>query len=122
MNTPTPTAGPHAVLGAALAFNDALARHTEMRTMEMQQVLVLLSLYVHGELNQQDLIRHAGTSPSSISRTIGKLGSGMTPLVGGPGWVEAYPDPFNRRNQLVRLTTRGKHMLQAVASEVGHLF
>jgi len=115
-------ASPHRVLGAALAFNDALARHTGLRTLEMQQQLLLLSLYVYGELNQQDLIKHTGTSPSSISRNIAKLGPGPSPSVGGPGWVEAFPDPYNRRTQIVRLTARGKHLLEKVSAEVAHLF
>jgi DNA-binding MarR family transcriptional regulator len=115
-------ASPTKVLQAALSFNEALANATGMRTLEMQQLLLLLSLYVRGEVNQQDLTKHAGTSASSISRTIAKLGAGENPSTPGPGWVEANPDPYNRRTNIVRLTPLGKQLLEQIAGEVGYLF
>jgi DNA-binding MarR family transcriptional regulator len=114
---------PVRVLGAASAFIESLAKHTGIKTLETQQQLLLLSLYIHGDLNQLDLERYTGMRKSSNSRNIARLGEGEHPSVErGPGWVESYEDPENRRSKLVRLTPRGKALLEKVAAEVSHLF
>lgn len=86
-------------------------------------MLLLLSLYTHGTLNQIDLERYTGMKKSSNSRNIARLGAGEKPAEErGPGWVEAFEDPNNRRTKLVRLTPLGRHVLEKTAREVGHLF
>lgn len=116
-------ASPTHVLAAGAALIDALARHTGLRTLEAQQQLLLLSLYVHGTLNQIDLERYTGMKKSSNSRNIARLGEGERPAVErGPGWVEAFEDPMNRRTKLVRLTPLGRNLLEKTALEVAHLF
>ena len=114
---------PTRLFGATAAFIESLAKNTGIRTLETQQQLLLLNLYLHGEMNQMDLERYTGMKKSSNSRNIARLGEGENPSVErGPGWVEAYEDPENRRAKLVRLTPRGKALLEKVAGEVSHLF
>jgi DNA-binding MarR family transcriptional regulator len=111
------------VLGAVSAFLQALTKHTDLRTIEAQQIQLLLALYVHGTLNQIDLERYTGMKKSSNSRNIARLGDGEHPAVeAGPGWVRAYEDPTNRRTKLVELTPLGRELLERVAAEVAHHF
>jgi DNA-binding MarR family transcriptional regulator len=121
MATTNPTA--YQVVSAAGAFIQALQKATELKTFESQQQLLLLSLYVHGEMSQANLDKFTGVEKSSISRNIARLGEGERPLVKrGPGWVESYEDPKDRRNKMVRLTPRGRALLEQVASEVSPHF
>jgi DNA-binding MarR family transcriptional regulator len=111
------------VIAAAGAFIQALQKATGMKTFESQQQLLLLSLYVHGEMAQQNLDEFTGVEKSSISRNIARLGDGERPLIKrGPGWVESFEDPADRRNKMVRLTPRGKALLDQVAREVAPHF
>jgi DNA-binding MarR family transcriptional regulator len=120
--TKEPVSNQH-VIAAAGAFIQALQRATGKNTFESQQQLLLLSLYVHGEMAQNNLDRYTGVEKSSISRNISRLGEGERPLIKrGPGWVESYEDPVDRRNKMVRLTQRGKALLDSVAQEVAPHF
>ncbi|KQW02195.1 hypothetical protein ASC87_13265 [Rhizobacter sp. Root1221] len=106
-----------------MAFIEALTKHTGITDFESQQMRLLLSLYIHGELNQLDLERYTGVKKSSNSRNIARLGDGEKPTIKrGPGWVESFEDPENRRTKLVRLTPTGRKLLEKVAADVGHLF
>lgn len=114
---------PTRVLGAASAFLDAFTRITENRTIEAQQIQLLLVLYTNGSVVQGNLEKLTGVGPSSISRNIAKLGAGVRPATEkGPGWVQSYDDPNNRRTKIVELTPAGRKMLEKVSSEVAHLF
>lgn len=94
-------------------FISSLCELTEDYTMPVQQVLLLLALYNHGELAQQELVKYTGVARSSNSRNIAKLGIGDSPwAANGPGWVESYEDPMDRRNKMVRLTPKGVALLK----------
>jgi DNA-binding MarR family transcriptional regulator len=100
-------------------FLEALARVSGDNTMGCQQVLLLLALYQYGRLSQHDLERHTGVKRSSNSRNIAKLGPGEQPWSKqGPGWVESYEDPMDRRTKMVRLTPQGVALIQAVIEQV----
>jgi DNA-binding MarR family transcriptional regulator len=97
-------------------FLSELAAATNDYTMPSQQLLLLLALYVHGEVPQQDLTKYTGVQRSSNSRNISRLGSGETPWSStGPQLVEAYEDLKDRRNKIVRLTPKGRALLDSVA-------
>jgi DNA-binding MarR family transcriptional regulator len=116
-----PAVGP--ILGLMGSFITALAKHTELPRLETQQQLMLITLYTMGEVSQADLPKYVGCQRSAVSRNIARLGDGEKPLeVRGPGWVEAYADLSDRRNNFVRLTARGKEVLQKAAREVEPLF
>ena len=124
MKNPTETASPARVLSASGAFIEALARATERPNIEAQQQLLLLALYgAPSGISQQDLPKYTGVQKSSNSRNIARLGDGERPLIErGPGWVESFEDPADRRNKLVRLTPRGRALLERVAEEVAPYF
>ena len=122
MSMKEPTS-PTRVLHASLAFIEALAKHTDIATLETQQQRLLISLYLYGELSQQDLEKRTGVKRTANSRNIARLGKGERPKVlAGPGWVDSYDDEEDRRNKRVYLTPRGRQMLERCAMEVAHLF
>lgn len=89
-------------------------------TMPVQQVMTLLAIYLNPDLNLHEMGRYTGVEKSSNSRNIAKLGDGERPtLKRGPGWVESYHDPMDRRYVKVRLTPRGKAMMDRVAQKTG---
>lgn len=99
-------------LTVASKFIEALSELTDDNLMPMQQMVLLVQLRVHGQLNQQELSQFTGVEKSSNSRNIAKLGAGERPHIeAGPGWLESFEDPANRRSKLVRLTPKGKAML-----------
>jgi DNA-binding MarR family transcriptional regulator len=102
-------------IAAGLAFCESFAAATGDATMGLQQVRLLLSLYVHGTLNQNDLPRHTGVQKSSNGRNIDRLGPGSF-REPGLGYIESYEDPRDRRYKLVRLTPRGRAVLEETAA------
>ncbi len=117
--TTTTTAGsptPGSVTTDISKVNDfimALSELTGDYTMPSQQQLLLLSLYVHGTLNQATLEIVTGVKRSSNSRNISKLGRGEKAWADdGPKLLESYEDLMDRRNKLVRLTPKGHAIIQ----------
>lgn len=100
-------------------FIVALNKQTGDSTMPSQQITLLLSLYVHGDMNQGDIEKVTGVKKSSNSRNIAKLGRGENAWANeGPGWVENYEDLHNRRLKLVRLTPKGRALVDACISDI----
>lgn len=84
--------------------------------MPTQQVLTLIAAYLNPDMKLTDLHRYTGVEKSSKSRNIAKLGDGeRPPLKRGPGYIESYHDPMDRRYVKVRLTPRGKALMDQVA-------
>lgn len=82
-------------------------------TMPSQQQLLLLALATHGRLNQAELIEHTGVKKASNSRNIAKLGIGERPMEQpGPGLVLSEEDLRDRRHNLVRLTDKGRSIME----------
>lgn len=79
-----------------------------------QHLRVLLHIAAAGEVPQLDLIEMTGTSQSAVSRIIYDLGEGA-PREAGLGLVEAYVDPEWRRRKLVRLTDKGRKLVNGLA-------
>lgn len=93
-------------------FIMALNKATGDNTMPSQQITLLLSLYVHGTVNQGALEELTGVKRSSNSRNIAKLGMGEQAWSDeGPKLLENYEDLQNRRLKMVRLTAKGKALL-----------
>jgi DNA-binding MarR family transcriptional regulator len=100
-------------------FIKTLSELTEDPTMPCQQQMLLLSLYGASEVSQSELENLTGVKRSSNSRNIAKLGKGEDAWANnGPGWVESYEDLHNRRVKMVRLTPRGRAMLDDVWNRV----
>lgn len=105
------------VTAATLAFCDALVVQTEDPTMGLQQLRLLLALAVHGTLNQADLQKFTGVAKSSNGRNIDRLGSGSFRET-GLGLLESFEDNLDRRFKLVRLTPKGRAVLESASADV----
>jgi DNA-binding MarR family transcriptional regulator len=97
-----------------------LSQATGDSTMPMQQVLTLLAVHLNPDMNLTDMPKYTGVEKSSNSRNIAKLGDGERPVLKrGPGLLESYHDPMDRRFVKVRLTPKGKALMEAVAQRAG---
>jgi DNA-binding MarR family transcriptional regulator len=118
-------AKPTAVVGAMDAFLQNLVEATGDATMGAQQLRLLTSLYLAGGgLNQIDLPKYTGVERSANSRNIARLGEGQfveNRTTGvkrhepGLGLVEGYEEPTDRRFKMVRLTPKGRAIVEAAA-------
>lgn len=115
---------PRKVASTVAAFIAALVEATGDRTMGAQQMQLLLALYENRELSQTALGKYTGVEKSANARNIDRLGPGSyTQQAGserkvykpGPGLVESFQDPSNRRVNLVRLTPSGRALIERVA-------
>lgn len=98
-------------------FCDAFAEVSGDVTMGLQQLRLLLALYVHGTLNQNDLTRYTGVAKSSNGRNIDRMGAGSF-REAGLGLLESDVDPMDRRFKLVRLTPKGRAVIEEAAGKV----
>jgi DNA-binding MarR family transcriptional regulator len=111
-------------LSAVAKFEEALVRLTGDPHMPMQQLRLLLCLYSNGETAQQNLPELTLVEKSAVSRNVQKLGPGTYATVDGKktfqpglGLVEAHRPPENQRISLVRLTTKGRAVLEEAARQ-----
>jgi DNA-binding MarR family transcriptional regulator len=89
-------------------------------TLPSQQMLLLTALYIHGDVNQSQLEELTGVKRSSNSRNISKLGRGEHAWSNdGPMLVESYEDEGNRRMKRVRLTPKGRALMEAALDRAG---
>jgi DNA-binding MarR family transcriptional regulator len=90
----------------------ALRAFREYReTMPLQYVSVLLLVASDENQNFSTYATRQGTSQSLMSRHIADLGSVNRYHKPGLGLVETYGDLMDRRNKLVRLTPKGRHIV-----------
>ena len=105
-----------AIIEQAARFLESLAALTADHEMPMQQIQLLLQLYLRGEVEQQELPKYTRVERSANSRNVRKLGPGERPhLRAGPGYVESYDYPMDQRLKIVRLTPRGRAVLEGAA-------
>jgi DNA-binding MarR family transcriptional regulator len=115
---------PGKIIGATAGFIGAMTQATGESTMGAQQILLLLALYINGELNQIDLPKYTGVEKSANSRNLARLGEGAWIDKGqgkrhepGLGLVEGYEEPTDRRIKKVRLTPKGRVVLEEAAKQ-----
>jgi DNA-binding MarR family transcriptional regulator len=109
-------------LAMSASFTEALQGAIKDPYVTVSQQLLLVQLYVHGEVLQGDLEKYTLVAKSSNSRMVAKLGQGENPTKeAGPGWVESYEDLTNRRTKIVRLTTKGRTLLERAAKDAARL-
>jgi DNA-binding MarR family transcriptional regulator len=79
-------------------------------TMPLQYVTAFLLVATEEHQNVTEYAKRAGTSQSLMTRHLQDLGSVDRDHEEGWGLVESYEDVMDRRNKLVRLTQKGKHV------------
>lgn len=97
---------------AGLQILAALRDSTGDTTIPVQQLMTLLAVYLYPDMPLTDLPQYSGVERSANSRNIAKLGVGERPTKPGPGWLEAYHDPMDRRYVRLRLTPRGRAVIE----------
>ena len=107
------------VAGAVAVFTEVLGGLSGDAQMPMQQIRLLLSLYVHGELLQTDLGKYTGVRGSAISRNLSKLGGTSKEVAAGKtlGLLTAGPTEEDRRFHTAKLTAKGRHVIEAAAAK-----
>lgn len=96
----------------------AVQKLTKQPEIGVNQVLTLLHVAAQPDIPQANLEKLSGVSQSAVSRTVAKLGQGITPREPGLGLLETYEDPFYRKRKLVRLTARGADVVKALEAAV----
>lgn len=90
----------------------ALKPFREIReTMPLQYVQAFLLVAAEEHQNVSTYAIRAGTSQSLMTRHLADLGDVNRYHEHGFGLVEAYDDLKDRRNRLIRLTPKGKHVV-----------
>jgi DNA-binding MarR family transcriptional regulator len=86
-------------------------------TIEAQSVRALLEVALNPDVTMTELIKRLNISGAAVSRNIDFLGDGK---IGTPGakWVEVNVDPHDRRMKRVRLTAKGRSVMNKLAEEL----
>jgi hypothetical protein len=121
-------ADPSSLIQAVGLFQDALRDMTGDDTMPMQQSYLLLVLYMHRDgVAQAKLSDFTKVADSANSRNVQKLGVGVWSATGtlrgkafkpGLGLVENIADPQDQRTKYVRLTDKGRGVMDECARRV----
>ncbi len=80
-------------------------------TMPLQYATAFLLVATEEHLNVTEYAKRAGTSQSLMTRHLADLGEVNRYHEEGMGLVEAYDDLMDRRNRLIRLSAKGKHVV-----------
>lgn len=96
---------------------DQLARALDVfKTLDPAQlpahrIRFFLEIAQHGPIDYRELEERLVTSNASVSRNVQALSDIREDGRAGFGLVETFKDPADGRRFLVRLTTRGKHLM-----------
>lgn len=84
---------------------------TLRETMPLQYVTAFLLVATDEHQNVTEYAKRAGTSQSLMTRHLADLGTVNRYHEEGFGLIEAYEDVMDRRNKLIRLTPKGRHVV-----------
>ena len=81
--------------------------------MPLSAVQALIWTGINDGAHQSDLEAYLGTSTATASRSVQWWGEWRSFKDGkkGPGFIESYPDPMDKRYRIVKLTAGGKAFL-----------
>jgi DNA-binding MarR family transcriptional regulator len=78
------------------------------------QILLIVASYKGRTVPQATIRELTSLSESAVSRNLAILGEGHTSRVPGPKLIESHEDPEYRRRRLVKLTPRGKQLMETL--------
>ncbi len=84
---------------------------TQDERMQVQTILVLLTVAEFGPISMSQLKDTAGLSQSSVSRNCAALGKIHRKGRPGLGLITATEDPMDRKQKVVKLTTKGENFM-----------
>ena len=91
---------------------NALKPFRQLRdTMPLQYVAAFMLVASEEGLNVTEYARRAGVTPSLMTRHLADLGAVNRHHEEGFGLIEQFGDVMDRRNRLIRLTAKGKHIV-----------
>ena len=94
---------------------NALKPFRQLRdTMPLQYVAAFMLVASEEGLNVTEYARRAGVTPSLMTRHLADLGAVNRHHEEGFGLIEQFGDVMDRRNRLIRLTAKGKHIVWEV--------
>lgn len=83
-------------------------------TMQLSTLQVLIFVWQRGSTTQKAIEDELGMTNGSASRNVAYWTTRRADRSEGPGFIETYPDDFDRRFNHVRLTRKGEAFLQEV--------
>jgi DNA-binding MarR family transcriptional regulator len=95
-------------------LKNILSAHKPFRALRETMPLVVtafLLVATEEHLNVTEYAKRAGTSQSLMTRHLSDLGTVNRHHKEGFGLVEGYDDLMDRRNRLMRLSAKGKHVV-----------
>lgn len=85
----------------------------------VQRVLTFLVIAAHPDLPQREATRYIrDVGVATVSRNVADMSALTRTRQPGPGIVEQIPDPTYRRRNLLRLTSKGLALMDAITSDV----
>lgn len=81
--------------------------HIRFPRMSIQQLIILLLIGTHKELDQQSLVKLTGFSKSGVSKHIRKFASLTWDKNEGADFVRVERDPMNLNTNIISLTEKG---------------
>jgi DNA-binding MarR family transcriptional regulator len=103
-----------------MKLSDALGllhNFTEYADMPMSQAYSLLLIARYEGLSLKDLAHRANVGMASASRYVAMFGSQGYRGEKGLGLVEALEDPMERRKKIIKLTPKGKTVVNKLLGE-----
>lgn len=82
--------------------------------MPMQMAAVFLLVAINPDLTLKNISERLGIAQASASRNVAALSDWHRNKKPGHGLIEARPDPFEMRRKILRLTPKGKRVLDSV--------
>lgn len=86
--------------------------------MPLQMVAVLLTIAAEEDVPMAEVARVTNLSQASISRNVAALGMIHRKKKPGYGLVDAYEDPMERRRKLLRLTPKGRSLINKITKQI----
>lgn len=66
-------------------------------------------------VEQSEIFRESGLSEAAVSRNIAILSRGASALQAAPDLIRSFPDPKNRRKNLLKLTDQGRTLIVEIS-------
>ena len=99
------------------AFRNALEAFAKIDTaMPMSSIQALVWVGINDGAHQHELEAYLGTSNATVSRAVAWWSDwkSFKDKVRGPGFIESYPDPMNKRYRILKLTPQGRAFFEEV--------
>jgi DNA-binding MarR family transcriptional regulator len=114
--SPKKSSVPEEHRAAVKAVHNALKPFRAVReTMPLQYVTTFLLVAAEEDKNVSTYATRAGVTQSLMTRHLLDLGAVNRHHEEGFGLVEAYDDLMDRRNRLIRLSPKGRHVVYELA-------